>query len=80
MSEKFGVKLEIPKSVSAHALGRHFPAMATNLLLAVEITKLRFSAEGKQYSEEEIYQSVFQNFTLCGWIFYTGVFGRNKRR
>ena len=58
--EKFKIEFEIPeyKKRELKKLGRHFPDMATNLLLAVEVVKLRWSMQNRSYTQKEVYQVV----------------------
>lgn len=64
--EKFTIEFEIPDYFKGEfkKLGRSFPAMATNLVLAVEVLKLRYSYQKKSYTEQEIYETVFKSFSM----------------
>lgn len=63
--EKFILEFEKPEYFRGELkkLGRYFPVMATNLLLGVEVLKLRLSYEKKPYTQQEVYQAVYDNFS-----------------
>ena len=64
MSKKqmVNVTFEIPEEIKSKKIGKYLPVMATNLVLAVEVVKLRFMQEGRKYSEQDVYEVVFNNF------------------
>jgi len=62
----FKVKLTVPEGFSKKKIRPYIPMIASNLLLASEVVRLRASIEKKSYSEQEITEKVFDNYN--GWM------------
>ena len=60
--QKVDISFEVPKEIKPQTVEKHLPVMASHLVLAVEIVKLRFIQEGRKYSEQDVYEVVFNNF------------------
>ena len=60
--QKVDISFEVPKEITSKKIGKYLPVMATNLVLAVEVVKLRFMQEGRKHSEQDVYEVVFNNF------------------
>ena len=60
---KFKVELSVPKGFAEKKARSHIPMIASNLFLASEVIRLRALIEKKAYSEQEIYESVFDNYS-----------------
>jgi len=60
--QNVNISFEIPEEIKSKKIGKYLPVMATNLVLAVEVVKLRFLQEKRDYSEQDVYEVVFNNF------------------
>ena len=60
---KSNVKLTVPKGFAEKKTRSHIPMIASNLLLTSEVVRLRALIEKKPYSEQEVYEGVFHNYS-----------------